>query len=150
RARKPECLIFKGDLPDLRVLDALKKLAGEEGSPACAVVVLVDPGDTLLAIEAMKCGAHDCLEKGRVSGADVRRAVSRAVEKAERRRRDKAGERELVEKNRALEADLAALRREGAGRRQGEETWQVARAGVGSRGAIGAHPENDFHNQTEE
>ena len=56
RARKPDCLILKSHLPDLYVTDALKKLAGDEGSPACAVVVLIDAGDTQSAIEAMKSG----------------------------------------------------------------------------------------------
>src|SRR6266508_4258816 len=114
RAGMPDCLILKGDLPDLHVLDALKKLAAEEGAPACAVVVLVDAGDAQLVVEAMKSGAHDCLEKGRAKGPELRRAVNQAVEKAERRRQDVARERELIEKNRALEADLAAFRREDA------------------------------------
>src|SRR5262252_8627060 len=110
RAGMPDCLILKGHLPDLHVLDELKKLAAEEASPACAVVVLVDANDARLAVEAMKSGAHDCLEKGRAKGAELRRAVSQAIEKAERRRRDAARERELIEKNHALEAGLAALR----------------------------------------
>src|SRR5262245_60228159 len=144
RAAPPDCLILKWDLPDLHVLDALKKLADEEGSPACAVVVLVNAGDARLAAEAMKSGAHDCLEKGRANGAELRRAVSQAVEKAERRRWDVARKRELTEKNRALEADLAASRREEAGRKKGEEAWQVARAGAGSQRAIVSRPENIF------
>ena len=45
RALKPDCLILDRDLPDFYVLDALKKLAAEGGSPACAVVVLVGAGD---------------------------------------------------------------------------------------------------------
>src|SRR5215813_2394548 len=147
-ARKPDCLILKGVLPDLHVLDALKRLAAEEGAPACGVVVLVDAGDLRLAVEAMKSGAHDCLEKGRAKGAKLRRAVSLAVERAERRR-DAARERELIEKNRALEADLAALRREDAGRKQGEEAWQVARAGAGSQRAVASRPENVFHDRAE-
>ena len=40
RARRPDCLILDHDLPDLSALEALKKLAAEEGAPACAVVVL--------------------------------------------------------------------------------------------------------------
>src|SRR5262245_33142383 len=136
RARMPDCLILKGDLQDLHVLDELKKLAAEEGSPACAVIVLVDANDARRAVEAMKRGAHDCLEKDRAKGAELRRAVSQAVEKAERRRRDVARERELIERNRKLEADLVALRREDAGREQGKEAWQVARAGAGSQRAV--------------
>jgi DNA-binding NarL/FixJ family response regulator len=38
-ARKPDCLILNQDLPNLSGLDALKKLAAEERSTACAVVV---------------------------------------------------------------------------------------------------------------
>ena len=150
RARKPDCLILKGDLPDLRVLDALKKLAPEEGSPTCAIVVLVDAGDARLAVEAMKSGAHDCLEKDRAEGAELRRAVSHAVEKAEQRRRDVARERELIEKNRALEAGLDALRREDAGRERGAEAWWVARAGAGSQRVVVLRPETVFHDQAEE
>ena len=150
RARKPDCLILKSDLPDLNVLEALKKLAPEEGSPTCAIVVLVDAGDARLAVEAMKSGAHDCLEKDRAEGAELRRAVSHAVEKAEQRRRDVARERELIEKNRALEADLAALVREDAGREQGAEAWWVARAGAGSQRTVVLRPENVFQNQAEE
>jgi PAS domain S-box-containing protein len=150
RARRPDCLILKGDLPDLPVLDALKKLAFEEGSPICAVVVLVDACDSRLAVEAMKGGAHDCLVKDRAEGAELRRAVRHAVEKAEQRRRDRARERELIEKNRALEADLAALGHEDAGREQGEESWQVARAGAGSQRAVASRPKNIFRTRAEE
>jgi PAS domain S-box-containing protein len=118
RASKPDCLILKSGLPDLDVSDAVGKLAVDEGSSACAVVALVDEGDAQSAVEAMKSGAHDCLEKGRAMGGEgewLRRAVSRAVEKAEQRLRDMARERELIRKNRAHEADLAALRRSDAG-----------------------------------
>jgi PAS domain S-box-containing protein len=149
-ARKPDCLILKGDLPDLHVLDALKKLAAEEGLPACAVVVLVDAGDARLTAEAMKSGAHDCLEKSRAKGAELRRAVSQAIEKAERRRREAAFELGLIEKTRALEASLAALQGADSGREKGEEAWQVARAGAGSTRAVVSHPEDDSHNQAEE
>jgi PAS domain S-box-containing protein len=150
RARKPDCLILKGDLPNLRVLDALKKLAAEEGSPACAVVVLFDAGDAHIAVEALKRGAYDCLEKDRAKGAKLRRAVRQAIEKAEQRRRAAARERELIEKNRSLEANLAALRRKDAGREQDEEAWQVARAGAGSTRLVVSRPENASHDQAEE
>jgi PAS domain S-box-containing protein len=149
RARKPDCLILEGNLPDMNALDALKKLSAEERSPACAVVVLVGAGDVRLADEAMKSGAHERIEKGRAKGAELRRAVSRAIEKAERRRRDMARERELIETTRAIAADLGVLRREDAAPRRGEEAWQVAWAGAGSRRAIVPRPENAFHDQAE-
>jgi PAS domain S-box-containing protein len=150
RARKPDCLILKSSLLDLDVLDALKELAVDEGSPACAVVVLVDAGDAQLAVEAMRRGAHDCLEKDRATGAELRRVVSRAIVKAEQRRGDVARWHELIEKNRELEADLAALRREAAWRERGEEAWQVAGAGAGSQRAPVSRKENGAHDQTED
>jgi PAS domain S-box-containing protein len=150
RALKPDCLILDHDLPDLSGLDTLKELTAEEWESTCAVVALVDAGDAQLAVEAMKSGAHDCLEKGRAGGTELRRAVSQAIEKAEQRRHASARERELIEKNLALEADLAVLRREAAGCGQEEEAWQVARAGAGSSGAVVSHPERAFYNQTEE
>src|SRR5215510_14411625 len=112
RERSADCLILNHDLPDSSGLDVLKKLAAEDGSPACAVVVLVGAGDARLAVEAMMNGAHGCLEKYRARGRELLSAVSRAIEKVEQRRREATRESELIEKNRALESGLAALRRE--------------------------------------
>src|SRR5687767_14061410 len=149
RARKPDCLIINGRLPDFDVADFLKKLAGDEGSPACAVVALVAAGDDRFAAEALSNGAHGCLEKNCARGAALRRAVSRAIEKAGRRR-EVSGVRELIETNRMVEADLADLRREDAGREQCEEAWQVARACAGSQRAVVSRPENRSGDQTKE
>jgi hypothetical protein len=130
RARSPDCLILDYDLPDLSGLESLKRLAAEDGLPTCAVVMLVGAGDAQLAVEAMKSGAHDCLEKDRANGEALPRAVSYAIEKADQQRQIAARERDLIEKKRALEVDLVALQRETAGRKQGEEAQMVARAGV--------------------
>src|SRR5262245_12233466 len=81
RARKPDCLILDQDLRDLSGLDALKKLAAEEGSPACAVVVLVGAVDAQFIVEAMKSGADDCLEKHRAGGEALPDAIRKAIEK---------------------------------------------------------------------
>jgi len=147
RAWKPDCLILDLDLPDLSGLDALKELTAEEEEATCAVVALFGAGDAQLAVEAMKSGAHDCLEKGRAGGTELRRAVSQAIEKAEQRRQASAREHELIKKNLAHEADLAALRPKAAGRGQEEEAWQVASAAAGSRRVAVSHSERAFHNQ---
>ncbi|MGE0126621.1 MAG: PAS domain S-box protein [Blastocatellales bacterium] len=150
RAWKPDCLILDHDLPDLSGLDALKKLTAEQEEAPCAVVALVGAGDAQLAVEAMKSGALDCLEKkGRAWGTELRRAVSQAIEKAEQRRQASTHEHELIEKNLALEADLDALRREAAARGREAEARQVARAGAGSSGAGVSRPERAFYNQTD-
>src|SRR5262245_62197933 len=75
RARKPDCLILDHDLPDFSGLEAIKEFTAEEGESTCAVVALFGAGDAQHAVEAMRSGAHDCLEKGRASGAELRRAV---------------------------------------------------------------------------
>jgi PAS domain S-box-containing protein len=149
RERKPDCLILKSHLPDLYATDALKKLAIDEESPACAVVVVVEAGDAQSAIEAMKSGADDCLEKDRARGAKLRRVVTRAIEKAERRRSDAGRWRELIEKNRALEASLANLWRESAVRGQGEEARQAAGAGAGSQRGGAPDSGNVFQHRVE-
>jgi PAS domain S-box-containing protein len=74
RAQRPDCPILKGDLPDLCVLDAVKKASAQEGLPACAVVALDDAGDARLAVEAMNSGAHDCPKKDRAEESQGARA----------------------------------------------------------------------------
>jgi PAS domain S-box-containing protein len=126
RARRPDCLILDHDLRDLSALAALKKLAAEEEAPACAVVVLVGGGEVRLAVEAMESGAHCCLEKNRAGGEELLRAVSHAIEKAERQRRGEGRERMMV----------------GAARR-------VAKAAATGSGA-GSRPERVDHKRAEE
>jgi PAS domain S-box-containing protein len=127
RAQRPDCLILDHDLPDLSALEALKKLAAEDGATACAVVVLVGAGDVRLAVEAMKGGAHGCLEKNRASGEELLRAVSDAFEEAERRRWVAEPERTTV----------------GAAR-------LAAKAAVATGSAAGSPHERAVHKQAEE
>ncbi|MGH9849136.1 MAG: response regulator, partial [Blastocatellia bacterium] len=150
RARSPDCLVLGYDLPDLSGLELLKRLAAEDGLPACPVVMLVGAGDAQLAVEAMKSGAHDCLEKDRANGETLLRAVSYAIEKADQQRQIAACERGLIEKNRAIEADLAALQREAAGRNQGEEAQQVARAGVSAGRAVASRSQSADQKRAED
>ncbi len=137
RARKPDCLILDHDLPGLSGSDALKKLVAEAGSPSCAVVILVDTYDSQIVEEAMKSGAHACIEKNRARGEELLHAVSRAIEKFERQRLGAASE-------------LAASRSEDIARERDAEAWQVARAGADSRRGSVSRPDSVFHDQAEE
>jgi PAS domain S-box-containing protein len=149
RARKLDCLILDECLPDLSVVGALKRLTGEDGSLPCAVVALVSGGATRLAVEAMKSGAHDCLEKDCAKGDELRRAVSYAIEKAGRRDVN-AQESEAVEKNSALGAGLAAFERGVAERSRGKEARRDARIGVGAERPPVSQPENADTKRAEE
>jgi len=60
RTRRPDCLVIGHDLPDLSGLDVLKKLAAEERSPACAVVVLIG----LVSISELRKPAMCCGSQG--------------------------------------------------------------------------------------
>ena len=140
RARKPDCLIVDLDKRDLS--DALKQLAGENQEIGFAVVALVAAGDAQFVAEAMKSGANDCLEKHRARGKTILNAVHQTIEKAEQRR---ARERELIEKNRELEASLDALNRQAASRAQIKEVWQAASAGATASGAVVSRPEKTNH-----
>ncbi len=82
RAQTPDCLILDHDFSDSSGLSVIERLTAKNGSAPCAILVLVEPGDARLAVEAMKSGAHDCLEKDRARGGELRRAVSQALQRA--------------------------------------------------------------------
>src|SRR5215813_4150060 len=125
RARKPDCMILAYDLPGLSALEALKKLAAEVERPACGIVMLIDEGDARLAVEAMKSGAHDCLEKSSARGKELLRDVSHVIETAERRR--------------GLERERGTV----------VEARRVAMAAAAAGGA-GSHTERDDHKLAQE
>jgi signal transduction histidine kinase len=109
-ARKPDCLILEDDLPDSHGLDLLKRLAAEEWPPAYAAVALIGAGDTRLAVEAMKSGAHGCLEKDRAKSEELPLAVSRAIKWAEQLRQVAAHEHEeSLASEEAARAEAARL-----------------------------------------
>ncbi|HKQ78043.1 MAG TPA: PAS domain S-box protein [Blastocatellia bacterium] len=127
RERMPDCVIIDRNLADIAALEALKKLAAGDESRACGIVMLIDEGDARLAVEAMKSGAHDCLEKSRARGEELLRAVSYAIGKAERQRRGAESER------------LAA-----------DEARQVAKAAAAIGSAAGSRPERVDHKRADE
>ena len=87
RAERREYLILDHDLPDLSALETLQKLAAEEGHGLRRGRVDLSAGN------AATCGRGDgergawLPEKNRAGGEELLRAVSDAIEEAERRRR---------------------------------------------------------------
>src|SRR5262249_54359312 len=78
RDRSPDCLILDNALSDLAGIDVVKQLTAEGLTVICPIILLIGAGDAQLAVEAMKSGALDCLEKDRARGTELRRAVSQA------------------------------------------------------------------------
>jgi signal transduction histidine kinase len=66
-------------LPDARGLDTVSQVRA--AAPSLPVVVLTGLDDEAVALRAMQAGAQDYLVKGAFSGAGLRRALHRAVER---------------------------------------------------------------------
>lgn len=84
------CLITDLRMPDMDGVELLRKL--RDGGAMLPAIVITGHGDVHMAVEAMKTGALDFIEKPFSDGVmidSIRRAVDRA---AERRRGDAAAE----------------------------------------------------------
>lgn len=77
RHGRDACLLIDANLPGISGLDLLKQLKNA-GSPLPAIMI-TGQSDVLMAVEAMKAGAADFLEKP-VCGIELLAGVARAVE----------------------------------------------------------------------
>lgn len=77
---RPAAVLLTLDLPDSTGLDTLGAVL--ECSPGVAVVVTTDRGDDELAVGALRAGAQDCVVRGALDGAALRRVVRFAMERA--------------------------------------------------------------------
>jgi PAS domain S-box-containing protein len=82
RRRAFDCALLDLCLLDLNELRMLLSLVAGPGDSPCGVVLLATAADLPLAVEAMKCGAHDYLEKESITPELLRRTVANAIEKA--------------------------------------------------------------------
>src|SRR5215510_9960079 len=123
RRRTPDCVLLDFRLPDMNGLEVLEAIADKSGMAPCAVVMLAGDGDTQVAVDAMKHGAHDVIEKSRITPALLERAISDAIEKSAMQRETEENRRELAIKNLMLEQRLADLEREVDERGRREEGY---------------------------
>jgi len=82
RRRAFDCVLLDLRLLDPNGLAALLSLVARPGDSPCGVVLLTTAADLPRAVEAMKQGAHDYLEKELITAELLRRTVANAIEKA--------------------------------------------------------------------
>ena len=78
-------------LPDSRGLDTIRQLCA--ALPAMPILVFTDSADEQIVVEAVHCGAEDCLVKGQADGRFMARAITYATDRkqvAERQRENEA------------------------------------------------------------
>jgi PAS domain S-box-containing protein len=128
RESRPDCVLLDYRLPDLNGMEVLAAIVGDSDEAICPVVMLTAEEDIAVAVEALKSGAQDYLNKNRLTAIDLLHSINRSVERVTLRRENAGQRRALLEQNRKLEEALAAssraeeiLRRDIAARKQAEE-----------------------------
>lgn len=116
----PDCVLLDFDLPDCNGLTLVRDLVAAHGTHAFGIVMLTSATNIEVAVEALRCGAHDFLPKNAASVIALRRAVDNAVEKAAIQRELEAQRKVLAEKNRELEVHVKRLESEAAERQRAE------------------------------
>lgn len=81
-ASAPDCVLLDYNLPDHSGLELLPELVGVAARPNIPVVMLTGGGSEEAAVQAMRLGALDYLNKDRLTGESLRRAIDSVIEKA--------------------------------------------------------------------
>ncbi|MFG0317841.1 MAG: ATP-binding protein [Planctomycetota bacterium JB042] len=76
---RPDCVLLDHSLPDMTGLDVLQRL--KDHPHGAALIMLTGNSSTEVAIEALRLGAADYVDKARLSRDALRRSVRNALEK---------------------------------------------------------------------
>lgn len=76
-----DCILLDYQLSDMNGLELLETLVAATHPRIYPVVMLTGAGNTTLAVQAMKSGAHDYLTKDRATPEQLQRAINNAIEK---------------------------------------------------------------------
>ena len=94
-AHSPDCILLDYRLPDMDGLEFLTELAAVGGGMPVPVVMLTGMGNEAIAVEALKNGAQNYLNKNTMTGSQVVHAVNGAIEMVELRREVETAKRVL-------------------------------------------------------
>lgn len=86
RKEQPDCILLDYHLHDGNGVEFLRSLAELGGTRVFPVVMLTGTGSESIAVEAMKAGAQDYLEKDRLNADLLHRTVDAAIYKAQTER----------------------------------------------------------------
>ncbi len=97
-----DCVVLDYHLPALTGLEVLTHML-KLGIQRPAAIILTGAGSESVAVEAMKLGAQDYLQKDSVTPQSLRFAIRSAIEKMELRRQLVRHQQELIQAKRAAE-----------------------------------------------
>ncbi|HKX28271.1 MAG TPA: response regulator, partial [Blastocatellia bacterium] len=86
RETQPDCMLLDYRLPDLDGLEVLTALTGEDGEVPIPVVMLTGANEVALAVEAMKAGTQNFINKNHLTPVDLQRAIHNAIDRVALRR----------------------------------------------------------------
>ena len=86
RATPPGCVLVAAELPDMTGVAWVTTAQAVSAPAGLPTVLVAAPEQSQAALAALRHGAHDFLVQGRMTAADVQRAVQNAVEKTGLRR----------------------------------------------------------------
>ncbi len=86
RKEQPDCILLDYHLHDGNGVEFLRSLSDIGGTRVFPVVMLTGTGSESIAVEAMKAGAQDYLEKDRLNADLLHRTVDAAIYKAQTER----------------------------------------------------------------
>ena len=82
----PDCILLDFNLPDFEGIQFLESLLKAKGVWAPPVVLLTGQGNEALAVQAMKCGAHDYVPKENLEPLLLQHSIQRAITRAKKLR----------------------------------------------------------------
>jgi len=133
----PDCVLLDYNLPDGDGLSLLQQLLGAHGRHAFGVVMLTASGETQVAVDALKSGAHDYVDKNGLTPLRLRQTVANAIAQARLHRQIDRQNLLLAERNEALARELAKSRHEVAERTRAQKALAESEAFL--RSIISAH-----------